>query len=596
MNTRAKLFQRASLLLGASLVASAALLSAQAGTPPGAPRTPIEHVIVIVGENHSFDNVFGAYQPKSGDQRIDNLLSKRIIHPDGTPGPNFTAAAQQTATDFTADGYQNQPALAGAYATLPAPQTTYATGLPPGVADTRYPANLPNGPFQLTNANAPYHQLYVGDPVHRFFQMWQDYDGGRNDLFVWVGTTAGIGTHGFPPPPYGPNNTLQGGEPMGFYNVNTGDVPFFKSLADQYAISDNYHQFIMGGTGANFIGLVAADVGTFNDASGQLATPPANQIENPTALAPYNNFFTQDGYGPQGSYVNCSNSANPGVQPIQAYIHSLPGQPFNDGNCANDAYYLVNNYSPNFTPFGVPKPQPGPSNARLPAQTMPTIADALQAKGISWKYYSGGRYNATQTTTSDYCSICDPLTYFSSVMTDPAKLARLQGVEDFLNDVKSSTTLPAVSYIRPFERNAGHPANATMSDFEDFVAQIVSAVQANPRVWSSTAIFVTVDEGGGYYDSGYIQPIDFFGDGTRIPLIVVSPFARKGHVDHSYADHASLLKFIEFNWKLAPLSTRSRDALPNPRALDYNPYVPVNRPALSDLLGLFDFQNNNNQQ
>jgi phospholipase C len=102
-------------------------------------------------------------------------------------------------------------------------------------------------------------------------------------------------------------------------------------------------------------------------------------------------------------------------------------------------------------------------------------------------------------------------------------------------------------------------------------------------------LFITVDEGCGFYDSGYIQPLDFFGDGPRIPMIAVSPFTRGGHISHSYADHVSILKFIERNWDLKPLTARSRDNFPNPRADEDNPYVPKNSPALGDLFDLFDF-------
>jgi len=100
---------------------------------------------------------------------------------------------------------------------------------------------------------------------------------------------------------------------------------------------------------------------------------------------------------------------------------------------------------------------------------------------------------------------------------------------------------------------------------------------------------VTVDEGGGYWDSGYIQILDAFGDGTRIPLIAVSPFAKKGVVDHTYTDHVSILKFIEANWRIEPLSARSRDHLPNPIASGADPYVPADRPAIGDLMTLFQF-------
>jgi phospholipase C len=119
-------------------------------------------------------------------------------------------------------------------------------------------------------------------------------------------------------------------------------------------------------------------------------------------------------------------------------------------------------------------------------------------------------------------------------------------------------------------------------------------VQANPALWQSTAILVTTDEGGGYFDTGRIQNLDFFGDGPRIPLIAVSPFARRGHVDHVYNDHASILKFIEHNWHLQPLSSRSRDRLPNPSGTDENEYLPANAPAIGDLMSLFQFPDERN--
>jgi phospholipase C len=110
----------------------------------------------------------------------------------------------------------------------------------------------------------------------------------------------------------------------------------------------------------------------------------------------------------------------------------------------------------------------------------------------------------------------------------------------------------------------GHPASSKLDLYEGFVKRVVNDLKANEELWESTAIFVTVDEGRGYYDSGYVQPLDFFGDGTRIPMIVVSPYTSAGHISHSYADHVSVLKFIERNWNLGTISKRSRDNLPNP--------------------------------
>ncbi len=540
-------------------------------------KTPIEHLIVVIGENHTFDNIFGGYQPVHG-QSIDNLLSRGIINPDGTPGINFSLAAQQQASDT--DVYRIDPPQTGAYAILPQPNTTYATGLPANVPDTRFPADLPNGPFQITHY-VPY-ASHTGDPMHRFFQMWQQYDKGRHDLFPWVATTASIGPSNayFSPTPTQPD---QGGESMGFYNMSTGDAAAFKSLADNFAISDNYHQAIMGGTGANFIALVTGDVG-FHTANGRPDIPPANQIENPDPQPGLNNWYTEDGYR-GGSYVNCADDANPGVGVIKTYLHSLPYKPFNRGNCAADTYYLVNNYNLGYSYDGTPAAL-GADKFTLPPQTIPTIADALAASNIGWKYYSGGRI-ANAAPTNEYCGICDPLTGFSSIMTTSLK-ENLQGVEQFYRDV-AKNSLPAVAFVRPYESMAGHPANATTAKYEEFVTDLIKRVQKNQALWAKTAILITTDEGGGYYDSGYIQPIDFFGDGTRIPMIAVSPYAKKGYVDHTYYDHASVLKFIERNWGLAPLSARSRDNLPNPVASHHHPYKPVNAPAIGDLMNMFDF-------
>jgi phospholipase C len=270
---------------------------------------------------------------------------------------------------------------------------------------------------------------------------------------------------------------------------------------------------------------------------------------------------------------------------IRTYLASLPYRAFNDGNCEPGAYYLVNNYNAGFTAAGKPRPL-GPEIFRVPPQAQPTIGDALSAKGISWKWYSGGR--TAGGISGEYCGVCDPLTYSSAIMTDPLK-ANLQDHASLFRDIEDVSAMPAVAFVIPPNTESGHPASSTVSRYEGFVHQLIDKVQANPALWAKAAILLTVDEGGGYWDSGYIQSLDFFGDGTRIPLIAVSPFARRGVVDHTYTDHASILKFIEANWGLGPLSARSRDRLPNPIEDAADPYVPANRPAIGDLMRLFQF-------
>jgi phospholipase C len=173
-------------------------------------------------------------------------------------------------------------------------------------------------------------------------------------------------------------------------------------------------------------------------------------------------------------------------------------------------------------------------------------------------------------------------------MTNPAvRTAHLKDTTDLYASIANGT-LPAVSYVKPSGFVDGHPASSKLNLFEGFVKKIVHLVKANPKLWAETAIFITFDEGGGYWDSGYVQSLDFFGDGTRIPMIVVSPYSKGGHISHTYTDHVSTLKFIEANWGLNPITPRSRDNLPNPLT-ESNPYVPVNSPAIGDLLDLFDF-------
>lgn len=576
------------LALGTALAAMAPGLSL-AQTNDDATTTPIKHVIIVVGENHTFDNLFGGYVPRPG-QHIDNLLSKRIVNSDGSPGPNFALARQRIGLDHGA--YHARTPSVGTYATLPQPYTTYGIGLPPGVPDTRFPDDLPNGPYQISNY-VPY-AAYTGDPVHRFFQMWQDVDGGRMDKFVWVEETIGTGSNGAPPPAGG-FNPKEGAISMGFYNMSTGDAPIFKSLADQYAISDNYHQAIMGGTGANFQALVSGDAAFFTNTNldGTAAVPFSNQIENPNPVAHTNNYYAQDGYS-GGSYVDCADRNAPGVAAVMEELHH---QGVHDGNCEAGHYYLVNNYNLFWDQTSGNPRTLGPDSFTLPPQSIPTIADVLTSHDVSWKYYSGDRgddptvfadnVDGVPLLFHSYCGICDPLTGYSSIMGNPSEEAKLQNYGAFLDDVHGGT-LPAVSFVRPFESLAGHPADSTTDGYELFLQDLIAQVQADPDLWASTAIFITTDEGGGYYDSGYIQALDFFGDGTRIPLIVVSPYARQGYVDHTYYDHVSLLKFIEKNWSLPVISSRSRDNLPNPIS-GRNAYRPLNGPAIGDMTNLFDF-------
>src|SRR5260370_17777958 len=168
------------------------------------------------------------------------------------------------------------------------------------------------------------------------------------------------------------------------------------------------------------------------------------------------------------------------------------------------------------------------------------------------------------------------------------RIEHIKDIVDFLADT-TNDTLAAVSFVKPSGLVDGHPRTYKIDVFEAFLKNILDRIEAKPGVVAESAILVILDEAGGLYDSGFIQPLDFFGDGPRVPLLAISPHARGGRVVHTYYDHVSILKFIERNWGLPPLSARSRDNLPNPVADDENPYVPRNMPAIGDLMAMFHF-------
>jgi phospholipase C len=651
---------RARVLLGTSLFALAAVAFATSGRAdsddghPGT-ATPIKHLIVVIGENRSFDHVFATYVPKSGDS-VSNLLSKGIVKADGSPGAHFALARQFQATApfrtsyyISLSDHEKAP-----YKTLPLPGLNFsptgnepATGtefasngvIPPFLSSTPTsllaalepsldaddlallttganglneppPFNLAdepdsrianfnalaNGPFPLRGATLPY-DSYTGDTTHRLFEMWQQSDcslahssednpsGCLNDLYPFVITNY-----------TGPSDN-GGSNSMAFYNVQKGDAPVLKKLADEFAMSDNYHQPAMGGTAMQHIYLGTGDSIFWSDGHGNATTPPSH-IANPNPISGTNDQYIVDANF-DGNLTNCSDASQPGIDPILDYLAALPWHPAS--KCAPSHFYMINNNSPGFLPDGTVDTNGIAKGGSIPPSNVRTIGEALNEKNISWAYY-GGAYNAAVALTKDptstdatvqigqtYCNICNFESYASAIMGNPAqRTAHIKDATDFFAAVDNDA-LPTITFVKPDSLLDGHPASSKLDLFEGMVENILDHLRQQPDLAADTAVIITVDEGGGYYDSGYIQPLDFFGDGPRIPLIVVSPFSRGGHISHTYTDHVSILKFIERNWHLKPLTDRSRDNLPNPKADEDTPYVPINSPAIGDLFDLFDF-------
>jgi phospholipase C len=309
---------------------------------------------------------------------------------------------------------------------------------------------------------------------------------------------------------------------------------------------------------------------------GNPATPPPSTIYNPNPLPNTLNQYTL-----RAQWFNCSDSTQPGIAAIRNYLNKLPYAL--DQKCAANAYYNAVNINPWWTPQGTLS-----GAGSIPPVTMTSIGDLLSANSISWKYYGGG-YNVSGTggtLDGSYCNICNPFEY--QVNYPAMRADHMRDVTDLFTDLQNGT-LPAVSYVKPDGTMDGHPASSKFDLFEAFAQNIINLAQSNQALWAETAIFVTTDEGGGFYDSGFIQPVDFFGTGPRIAMIAVSPFSTGGYITHSYTEHSSFVKFVERNWNLGTLTARSRDNLPNPKMNNGNPYVPMNMPAIGDLFDMFNF-------
>src|SRR6516225_4601409 len=375
--------------------------------------TPIKHLIVLIGENRTFDNVYATYKPRSGHS-IGNLLSRQMVNEDGTPGPNFHRSKQfqinqPYPSHYFIDALKTQGKTIYQQAPLtpsfPPPNTAYvptapggldlgqgpfgpsvpdsllpriepnietedlgllrtgASGLPMFSTDTRVAnaTDLPNGLFQLSGPAIPY-DSYTGDMVHRLFHMWQQSDcdivhathdnpsGCLSDLYPFVGVARNDGS---------------GSNSMAFLNMATGDAPVMKRIADEFTLNDNYHQPVMGGTAVQHIMLGTADAifwTTFQGAT----QPPANSIANPDPKSSTNVAFKAD-----KAWTNCSDPGQPGIQAIVNYLATLPWHP--EPNCQANHFYMINNLSPGFLPNGAVDASGVLTGAKVPPSNLRTI-------------------------------------------------------------------------------------------------------------------------------------------------------------------------------------------------------------------------------
>ena len=188
---------------------------------------------------------------------------------------------------------------------------------------------------------------------------------------------------------------------------------------------------------------------------------------------------------------------------------------------------------------------------------LPTIFDQLEAHQISWKYYSsvGPHYVPLPTN-------------FPHIRDNFRMASKIVPLDLLVSDVATGN-LPQVAYVDPESdlRISEHPPG-DVAVGTAWTIQTIRAIQASPT-WSSTAILLTWDESGGFYDHVAPPQVDEWGYGFRVPMIIVSPFARRGWIDHDVMDHTSIMKFIADNWGLPYLTNREARAGNMTNAFDF---------------------------
>jgi phospholipase C len=302
---------------------------------------------------------------------------------------------------------------------------------------------------------------------------------------------------------------------MGYYQ--TALLPM-ATLAGQFTLCDHFFHAAFGGSFLNHIWLVAARTPVFTDA------PAAIRAQ----LDAQGNLVTDGAVTPDGYVVNTSFTVN------------------------------------------TPHPAGIDPSRLVPNQTFPTIGDLLSQHGVDWAWYSGGWNDAVAGhADSRFQFHHQPLAYFQNFADGtPAKVAHLKDETDFTAAVRAGT-LPAVAFVKPIGANNEHPGYADLVSGENHTLELVLQVMASPA-WRSTAIIVTYDEHGGFWDHVAPPHRDTWGPGSRVPTLVISPYARRGFVDHTVYDTVSILALIERRFALGNLGGPDATAADMTAAFDFS--------------------------
>ncbi len=479
----------------------------------GAPAgiNAIDTVVVIYAENRSFDNLYGSFPGANGLQNV-------------TP---------ENSTQRDRDGtvLKELPPVWG---------NLTAKGIAPVVTEAQT-EHMPNKPFAIDDANGLNTQLGVvtHDLWHLFYQNQMQIDGGKNDKFAAFADSGGL--------------------VMGHYDGSK--LPLWP-IAKQFVLADNFFQGAFGGSFLNHFQLVCACTPVYPDAN----KSPAKDI-----IA----VVDPDGV----SLTLAPNSPKSALEGVPKFV--------NNGQITPD-FYAINTMQPPYQPSNnKPAPEgdprfadPGKPNT-LPPQHEKTIGDLLSEKGVSWAWYAGA-WQATLDgnrgkPVPNFQFHHQPFNYFANYA--PGTDARAQHLKDGgMNGVEftgavDAGKLPQVTFYKPQGNLNEHAGYADVMDGDVHIADVIAHLEKSPQ-WAHMLVVVTYDENGGFWDHVAPPKADRWGPGSRIPALIISPFAKKGTVDHTLYDTTSILRFITKRFDLPVLpGLAARD-----KALQANGH-----PAMGDL-------------
>ena len=476
----------------------------------------IKTIVVVYAENRSFDTLYGLFPGANGIPGLNpTAKGSYVAQTDRDPSNTTLPTLPQTWGGVTAPG--QQPVITQAHS-----------------------AGLPNRPIALDTAfHVPLSQAVITrDVSHDFFENQMQIDSGKNDKFAAYSDAGGL--------------------TMGYYE---GSQMAMWQIARQFVLADNFFMGTFGGSYINHQYLICACAPEYPDADTAAAQPPIAALERDAA----------GNYLPRLQIAPSSPRSALDGPPVYAHDGTVaPKNYFGDGK-----FYTVSTMQPPYQPSFI---KPAANDATrlyadprrsltLPAQTQKNIGDLLTAKGVTWRWYAGA-WNTTLATaigdrkfspagpgaTPNFQMHHQPFNYYANL--DPIVHAaerkeHLKDYEDLLHDLRAGT-LPQVAFYKPQGSLNQHPGYTSVKQGDDHIAQLIGELQKSPQ-WRHMLVVVTYDENGGYWDHVAPPKADKLGPGTRIPAIIVSPFAKRGFIDHTPYDTASILRLITRLYALEPL-------------------------------------------